>query len=125
MPFYPAGHHFPFLASPRFSVTWPGLGRRVEPALAPEKGGDPRSGEDRRNPPSQSGRTSFMENLGFRVRENARFTHVIAFLRRDVCGKRFSTHGKTTERGNVAQKSLRFHARFYNSLKINLPENQA
>ena len=24
----------------------------LEPALAPEKGGDPRSGEDRRNPPS-------------------------------------------------------------------------
>lgn len=24
MPFHPAGHHFPFLASPRISVTWPG-----------------------------------------------------------------------------------------------------
>ena len=34
----------------------PGRGRRVEPALAPEKGGDPRSGEDRRNPPSPPGR---------------------------------------------------------------------
>ena len=90
MPFYPAGHHFPFLASPRFAVTWPGL-------------------------------TSF----SFRVREKARFTHVIAFLQLDVRGKRFSTHGKTTERGNVAKKSLRFHARFYNSLKINFPENQA
>ena len=33
----------------------PGRGRRVEPALAPEKGGDPRSGEDRRNPPSPTG----------------------------------------------------------------------
>ena len=28
----------------------------LEPALAPEKGGDPRSGEDRRSPPSPSGR---------------------------------------------------------------------
>ena len=27
-----------------------------------------------------------------------------------VRGKRFSAHGKTTERGNVAKKSLRFHA---------------
>ena len=90
MPFHPAGHHFPFLASPRISVTWPGL-------------------------------TSF----SFRVREKARFTHVIAFLRLDVRKKRFSTHGKTTERGNVAQKSLRFHARFYNSLKINFSEKQA
>ena len=27
----------------------------LEPALAPEKGGDPRSGEDRRNPPSPPG----------------------------------------------------------------------
>jgi len=25
----------------------------------------------------------------------------------------------------VAKKSLRFHARFYNSLKINFPENHA
>ena len=97
----------------------------MEPALAPEKGGDPRSGEDRRNPPFPSGRTSFMEDRGFRVREKARFTHVIAFLRSDVREKRFSAHEKTTERGNVAQKSLRFHARFYNSLKINFPENQA
>ncbi len=24
MPFHPAGHHFPFLASPRIAVTWPG-----------------------------------------------------------------------------------------------------
>ncbi len=24
MLFHPAGHHFPFLASPRISVTWPG-----------------------------------------------------------------------------------------------------
>ena len=70
----------------------PGRGRRVEPALAPEKGGDPRSGEDRRNPPSPSGRTSFMEDRGFRVREKARFTHVIAFLRSDVRKKRFIAH---------------------------------
>ena len=28
----------------------------LESALAPEKGGDPRSGEDRRNPPSPPGR---------------------------------------------------------------------
>ncbi len=49
----------------------------------------------------------------------------MAILRLDVSEKRFSTHGKTTERGNVAKKSLRFHARFYNSLKINLPENHA
>ena len=82
MPFYPAGHHFPFLASPRFAVTFSSL-------------------------------------------EKARFTHVIAILRLDVRGKRFSAHGMTTERGNVAKKSLRFHARFYNSLKINFPENQA
>ena len=67
--------------------------------------------------------TSFMENLGFRVREKARFTHVIAILRLDVRGKRFSAHGKTTERGNVVQKSLRFYTRFYNLLKINFPEN--
>ena len=66
-----------------------------------------------------------MENLGFRVREKARFTHVIAFLRSDVRGKRFSTHVKTTGHGNVAKKSLHFHARFYNSLKINFPENHA
>jgi len=51
--------------------------------------------------------------------------YIIAFLRLDVRGKRFSAHGKTNERGNVAKKSLRFHARFYNSLKINLPENHA
>ena len=105
MPFHPAGHHFPFLASPRISVTRPGRGRRVEPALAPEKGGDPRSGEDRRNPPSPSGRTSFMEDRGFRVREKAGFTHVIAILRLDVSEKRFSAHGKTTESGNVAKKA--------------------
>ena len=66
-----------------------------------------------------------MENLGFRVREKARFTHDMAILRLNVRGKRFSAHGKTTERGNVAKKSLRFHARFYISLKINLPENHA
>ena len=90
MPFYPAGHHFPFLASPRISVICPG-------------------------------RASF----SFRVREKAGFTHVIAILRLDVRGKRFSTHAKKTERGNVAKKSLRFHTRFYNSLKINFPENQA
>ncbi len=34
----------------------PGRGWRMESALAPEKGGDPRSGEDRRNPPSPHGR---------------------------------------------------------------------
>ena len=83
----------------------PGRGWRMESALAPEKGGDPRSGEDRRNPPSPSWRTSFMEDRGFRVREKARFTHVIAFLRSDVSEKRFSAHGKTTERGNVAKKA--------------------
>ena len=63
-------------------------------------------------------------NRGFRVREKARFTHDMAILRLDVRGKRFSTHEKTTERGNVAKISLRFHARFYNSLKINFPDNQ-
>ena len=35
-----------------------------------------------------------MENRGFLVREKARFTHVIAILRLDVRGKRFSAHGK-------------------------------
>ncbi len=46
-----------------------------------------------------------MEDRGFRVREKARFTHVIAFLRSDVREKRFSAHGKTTESGNVAKKA--------------------
>ena len=49
----------------------------------------------------------------------------MAILRLNVRGKRFSAHEKTTERGNVAKKSLRFHARFYNSLKINFPGNQS
>ena len=64
-------------------------------------------------------------NRDFLVSEKARFTHVIAFFALDVSEKRFITHGKTTERGNVAKKSLRFHARFYNSLKINFPGNQS
>ena len=44
-------------ASPEsHSKDQPGRRRRMETALAPEKGGDPRSGEDRRNPPSPPGR---------------------------------------------------------------------
>ena len=46
-----------------------------------------------------------MEDRGFRVREKAGFTHVIAILRLDVSEKRFSAHGKTTESGNVAKKA--------------------
>ena len=75
----------------------PGRGRRVEPALAPEKGGDPRSGEDWRKPPSPSGaRQSAMPETDGRagVRGKARFTHVMYHFGRDVRRKRFNAHGK-------------------------------
>ena len=67
------------------------------------------------------GRASF----SFRVREKAGFTHVIAILRLDVSEKRFSAHGKTTERGNVAKKACVSTLGFITSLKINFPKNQA
>ena len=44
------------------------------------------------------------------MRKKPRFTHVRGYFRGDVRGKRFSAHEKTTERGNVAKKCLRFHA---------------
>ena len=51
----------------------PGRGRRMEPALAPEKGGDPRSGEDRRNPPSPSGCVTRICNCHWRKSINVTF----------------------------------------------------
>ena len=78
----------------------------AEPALAPEKGGDPRSGEDRRNPPSPSGaHQSAMPRTEGRagVRGKARFTHVMNHFGRDVRRKRFSAHvgeGKVERHGD-------------------------
>ena len=51
----------------------PGRGRRVETALAPEKGGDPRSGEDRRNPPSPSWCVTRICNCHWRKSINVTF----------------------------------------------------
>ena len=74
----------------------PWRGRRVEPALAPEKRGPTQWGGPAEYSVPVRARQSAMPETDGRavVRGKARFTHDMTFFHHDVRRKRFSTHGK-------------------------------
>ena len=74
----------------------PWRGRRVEPALAPEKRGPTQWGGPAESSVPVRARQSAMPETDGRavVRGKARFTHDMTFFHHDVRRKRFSTHGK-------------------------------
>ena len=74
----------------------PERGRRVEPALAPEKRGPTQWGGPAESSVPVRARQSAMPETDGRavVRGKAGFTHDMTFFRHDVRRKRFSTHGK-------------------------------